>query len=660
MINRIISLAMCCIIILTLVPQISFAESETSENYFEWDGTSITKYIGSASNVIIPEKATSIGKNAFSNSTGLTSIIIPNRITSIGVGAFWNCCSLESVTLSTGLKTLEENTFRNCTNLKAIIIPDGITSIGKKAFESCSSLKSIDIPNSVTSIAPLSFSLCKELTSIKLSPNIKFIDAGLFKGCENLQSIILPKGITYIDGEVFADCTKLSSITIPDGVTNIESCAFEGCTSLLTVTIPDSVIYISSHVFNGCTSLSSIVFQGKLIDDTKHLLKDADVPESCSIIGNEQCAFTWAVDPIYMGMGNFNDGLVSVLLGEVTRDSAYIDATGNVVIDAQYKDAGSFQGGLAPVVVEFNDADRSQSKYGYIDTTGKIVLPAIYYFASEFEKMSDGNYYAWVNLTPSSESMAIINTKGEVVPNDSVSSISTDELYESFSEGLKIQAESNEPGALDNLNIKKGYIDTQGKTVIPPQWSYVTPFEEGMAIVGDGADPLYGDYGYPEFYGIIDTKGNYILPLQKKVKFWNTFHEGVLVASLDDMYGLIKLNKQSLITVTLDGKDIAFDQPPIIENGRTLVPLRAIFEAIGANLVWDASSQTITAKKGSTTITLSIGNKTAIKNGQTISLDVPAKLVGGRTLVPVRFIADSFGIDVQWDEVRQEVILISN
>lgn len=108
-----------------------------------------------------------------------------------------------------------------------------------------------------------------------------------------------------------------------------------------------------------------------------------------------------------------------------------------------------------------------------------------------------------------------------------------------------------------------------------------------------------------------------------------------------------------------DGK-IAFDQVPVIENGRTLVPLRAIFEKIGATVEWDGNTQTVKATKGDISISLTINNTTAYKNGQAITLDVPAKILNGRTLVPVRFIADCFGVNVEWIQETKTVYLSEN
>ena len=120
---------------------------------------------------------------------------------------------------------------------------------------------------------------------------------------------------------------------------------------------------------------------------------------------------------------------------------------------------------------------------------------------------------------------------------------------------------------------------------------------------------------------------------------------------------IARFKKLPYITVSYNNELISFDQKPITESGRTLVPLRAIFEKIGAEVEWNEETQTVTATKDNTSISLTINNKEAIKNGQSIALDVPAKVVNDRTLVPVRFVADCFGVDVQWNEDIKRVIL---
>lgn len=105
-------------------------------------------------------------------------------------------------------------------------------------------------------------------------------------------------------------------------------------------------------------------------------------------------------------------------------------------------------------------------------------------------------------------------------------------------------------------------------------------------------------------------------------------------------------------TVLFNGTQLTFDVEPVNENYRILVPLRTIFEALGAQVQWHGETNSITAVKGDVSITLQIGSKVAIKNGNVIYLDVPARAINNRTLVPLRFVSEAFGAQVNWDGIR--------
>ena len=113
------------------------------------------------------------------------------------------------------------------------------------------------------------------------------------------------------------------------------------------------------------------------------------------------------------------------------------------------------------------------------------------------------------------------------------------------------------------------------------------------------------------------------------------------------------------IKIVIDEKPLVTDVAPTIISGRTLVPLRAIFEAMGSTVSWDENTSTVTAKKDTTIIIIKINDKFPTVNGKTIELDVAATVVDGRTLVPVRFIAESLGTIVDWDSNTQTVIISS-
>lgn len=113
------------------------------------------------------------------------------------------------------------------------------------------------------------------------------------------------------------------------------------------------------------------------------------------------------------------------------------------------------------------------------------------------------------------------------------------------------------------------------------------------------------------------------------------------------------------ISVTIDNKAVTFDQPPIIEDDRTLVPLRAIFEALGAEVTWIGETQTVLATRNGISIELAIGDSYLYKNDIPIYLDVPAMIVNDRTLVPVRAISEAFDCGVEWDSASRTVLITS-
>lgn len=113
------------------------------------------------------------------------------------------------------------------------------------------------------------------------------------------------------------------------------------------------------------------------------------------------------------------------------------------------------------------------------------------------------------------------------------------------------------------------------------------------------------------------------------------------------------------ITVYVNDQLLTADVDPIINKGRTLVPLRAIFEALGASVSWDGSNQTVTAQKDDVTIILKIGSSVSTVNGQITELDVPSMVVMNRTMVPLRFVGEALGGRVSWDDSKRQVKIYS-
>lgn len=117
---------------------------------------------------------------------------------------------------------------------------------------------------------------------------------------------------------------------------------------------------------------------------------------------------------------------------------------------------------------------------------------------------------------------------------------------------------------------------------------------------------------------------------------------------------------QGAVRVFVDGEPVFFDQPPVIQGSRVLVPLRGIFEKMGATVEWQPATRTVLAARGSTLVELQIGSRIARVDGRPVTLDVPAMIIGGRTLVPLRFISESLGTRVDWNAATRTVLIASS
>ncbi len=115
----------------------------------------------------------------------------------------------------------------------------------------------------------------------------------------------------------------------------------------------------------------------------------------------------------------------------------------------------------------------------------------------------------------------------------------------------------------------------------------------------------------------------------------------------------------SAVNVVIDGKKQVYDQQPIIQNDRTLVPLRGIFETLGAEIEWDPVNRKVTATKGTTEVVVTIGSRQATVNKSIVQLDVAAQIINDRTLVPLRFVSEALGAEVGWDAATRTALITS-
>lgn len=212
--------------------------------------------------VEIAEGVTTIGSNAFSACSRITSVTIPDSVAAIGKNAFYYCTSLTSITIPDGVTILAEGVFNNCYALASVTLPEGLTSIGDNAFNGCNALSSITIPDSVTSIGKFAFYSCDHLSEITIPTGVTVIEDYTFDFCSRLASVALPDGLTSIGSQAFGNCLSLTQIVLPEGLTTIGGSAFIGCEILAEVSLPSTLSTVDYNAFDECTALTTVYYNG--------------------------------------------------------------------------------------------------------------------------------------------------------------------------------------------------------------------------------------------------------------------------------------------------------------------------------------------------------------------------------------------------------------
>ena len=223
-----------------------------------------------------------------------------------------------------------------------------------------------------------------------------------------------------------------------------------------------------------------------------------------------------------------------------------------------------------------------------------------------------------------------------------------DEVYGSNLTGSSFEYIFNKTS--DFVNITKSTIDINTLDNVFP--TYTNIFKKDVVYeVEKFKNPfvgynIYSRYGMYSFDGIYYYDLHSICEKQLEVGVYGWYKDGFLYVEEENDYLKIQVDKPNNVYIELNGKILAFEKPPVVEEDRTLVPMRFLFECLGDTVTWDEETQTVTASNGENTVVFAIDSCNAEVNGSTQTMDVPARLIGDKTYVPLRFLSENLGYTV--------------
>lgn len=474
----------------------------------------------------------------------------------------------------------------------------------------------------VTTIGISAFMNKTSLTGVVIPDSVKKIDDEAFRGCTNLASVTLPGTLTTVEMKTFYDCESLTSIVLPESIKTIEAYAF-GSTGITSLAFPKNLTsFQSTHLFTdyltsftvdpqnpAYASVNGVLYSKDLTRLIKYPTAKADVSFSipAGVTEISAAAFQYCSNLKSVTVPSNVNSVGSVAF-------CFIKSLTSVVFQGSQTTLGEFcfQGSPALTNVTLPAGLKTIPKSTFRDciSLDTISLPST---LTSIEVTAFENCKALTSITIP-ESVTLINDsafKGSsnlayILFKGNAPSIGA-ELFSNVASGFKIYYSAAKTGW--TTPTWHGYTTQAGEpSILPPQI-----IQDPEQILSDGTTQLklyLGNVGY-----------------------------------------------------LVNGETRTMDTSPVLLNNRLLLPVRYVAEPLGAVPVWSQAEQKVTVVSGTTVIELWIGNNTAKVNGVARMIDPdnpnvkPVIVPPGRTMLPLRFLGESLGCEVIWNQSLQEATL---
>ncbi|MBQ3110550.1 MAG: leucine-rich repeat protein [Clostridia bacterium] len=565
-------------------------------------------------------------------------------VTKIGEKAFENCGQIKNITIPDSVKVIEKEAFNRCVNLQEVLGMKNVETIGERAFKLCD-FESFTMPEKVKRIEYGTF-MDNEFEKFETGNNITFIDDSAFRGCVWLEEVVIGDAVTEIGT---AATGRANEDFISKNNINERTPVFQDCSNLKTITLGKSVRYVYPNTFLNLNKLENIFvseenphlksIEGVLFTkDGKSLVcypraktnTEYTIPDGVETI-DDKAFYNCDTEKVNAPESLKRVGIYNGVLDEcanverkVTQgrqgnidwvyDNGVLTFTGNGTL------TDTFSGRVVYPTWEWNRVKKIVINEGITEVDGmaghknvtEIVLP------KTLEKIGG-------------RAFANCDSLESIVISENVSKI--DVMAFDECENLKeVVITSKVPLTIG----RSAFYIAEGARVYLPETVYQIDelaFSYTWGVMGG-----YGVGGIVESLTII-------APYGCPAYTWAT-KKGINVE-----IGA----PQTEITIMVNGVKLNCDSTPYIKNDRTMVPLRAIFEALGAAVTWDDTTKTASGSKDRIEVKITIGENVLYKNGEEIALDCAAEITNSRTMVPVRAISEAFNATVHWDNETKTV-----
>lgn len=482
------------------------------------------------------------------------------------------------------------------TTLKEVEFKDGVTEVDYSYFEGCKSLEKVTLPSTLHSIGDNAFMNCKNLKTINWTDSLQSIGEYAFYGAKSLSgNIIMPDTVTYIGKNAFAECGDLNKVHLSDNISNTPSDGqnwFAG-TNVKEINIPDSLLDNPPEL-----RADEIIFNSDMTVKIYNAVRDSN----------------WCFNEYHKGktdktIGQY-DGF-AIVEDTVLR---YIGTDKNPIVPEGVKIIGN-----------------SAFLYCDVDT---VSLP------KSLETISDSAFrmstlknitipqdvkYIGSNAFENCPLLESVTVKGNPELGDTAFRI-TAALTEH-----KLVFEKNSQSLMEKV-IKSGISEE----CLPTFYEQLNENRErvGFKTVKVPTKAEIQPTATPQ---PTETPNPAVNPTSEPI--------------VSPMPEALTVSGGKEIKISIDGKAVEFDAKPFVDsNNRTLVPIRAVSEMLNAKVDWDGQTQTVTISQNGKIVKIVIGSDTITVDEKTVEMDTKAIILEERTYIPIRFVAETLGLTVEWVE----------